>query len=107
MKKKFPVVPLENPPFTLDDIRRSIPERLFKRNTVWSLLFVFRGFGLACVLWYFATFIDLWFSGIFNLAAWCVFGLFQGCVLYGPWIIGNWFASLRCVSHCVNAYLYS
>ena len=67
-----------------------MPKHCWERSTAWSFLMLGRGVALAAALWYAASCIDVVVSEWpARLLLWTLFALVQGCVLFGPWIIGH------------------
>ncbi|KAI5829900.1 hypothetical protein K523DRAFT_273386 [Schizophyllum commune Tattone D] len=79
-------------PWSLQEIRASIPPRLFRHSTHLSLYFLLRDLCMAACAWKAATFIDPLFRHAVTLDALTPFGAiwwFQGLIFTGIWVIGH------------------
>ncbi|KAL1719968.1 fatty acid desaturase-domain-containing protein [Schizophyllum commune] len=79
-------------PWSLQEIRASIPPRLFHRSTSLSLYFLLRDLLMAACALEAATFIDPLFRHAATIDALAPFGAiwwFQGLIFTGIWVIGH------------------
>ncbi|KAL1719944.1 fatty acid desaturase-domain-containing protein [Schizophyllum commune] len=89
-------------PWSLQDVRASIPPRLFRRSTPLSLYFLLRDILMAACAWKAAAFIDPLFRHTATLdaltpfgamcarwACWGVYWWFQSLIFTGIWVIGH------------------
>uniref|UniRef100_D8Q6U0 Fatty acid desaturase domain-containing protein n=1 Tax=Schizophyllum commune (strain H4-8 / FGSC 9210) TaxID=578458 RepID=D8Q6U0_SCHCM len=79
-------------PWSLQEIRASIPSRLFLRSTLLSLYFLTRDLLMAACAWKAAAFIDPLFQHAVTIDALTPFGAiwwFQGLIFTGIWVIGH------------------
>lgn len=49
---------IDSPPRSIEEVRRGIPARLFKRNTIRGIGFLIRDIVMAAALWRAAEYID-------------------------------------------------
>ncbi len=88
--QRVPIVDLVAPPFTIEQLRAAVPVHCWERSTAWSFLLLGRGVALAATLWWLCGALDSlaehWAA---QVLLWTLFALVQGCVLYGPWIVGH------------------
>lgn len=85
--------PVAEPPFTLEDIRRALPDRLFQKSTARSLAYVARDLLLASALyWVIGRSIPLLLPAWARWLTWPLYWYAQGVVLTGEkegWRKGN------------------
>ena len=74
---------------TMDELRRAIPKRCFQRSSLISLGYLSRDFLYVSVLAYGALQIPCIQDTALRLAAWTVYGFFQGLVGTGIWILAH------------------
>jgi omega-6 fatty acid desaturase (delta-12 desaturase) len=78
------------PPFTIGDVKRSIPDHCFKRNTLKSMQYTIQDLIMAGMLLYCATLIDqpsVPFAA--KLVLWPMYWWCQGAVCTGLWVIAH------------------
>ncbi|KAA1474449.1 hypothetical protein DENSPDRAFT_824363 [Dentipellis sp. KUC8613] len=85
--------------FSMNDIRRAIPTRLFERNTATSMRYLARDMAMAAVLWRLALCIDPLLGSDRNIPlvgremlrwlGWALYWWFQGLVFTGIWVVGH------------------
>lgn len=73
----------EKPPFSLSDLRDAVPSHCWERPLWKSFFFLFRDLASIGALYVVAY---MYGSGFFF---WTLFGMAQGCLFFGPWIIGH------------------
>ncbi|PUZ50414.1 hypothetical protein GQ55_6G057300 [Panicum hallii var. hallii] len=85
----LPRCPTDKPPFTLAEIRSAVPPHCFRRSLLRSSAYLLRDLAVAgCLLW-------LALAGIpalppaLRLAAWPLYWVLQGSVLFGVWVIAH------------------
>lgn len=92
-------VPYAKPPFTLSQLKKSIPPHCFKRSVLHSFSYVVYDLTIAFLLYYVATnYINLLPKPLSYLA-WPIYGFVQGCVLTGVWVIAH-----ECGHHAFSDY---
>lgn len=90
--KRFPIIPIKDAPFTLKDIRDSVPKHCFERSTLYSLWFVLRDTIFATVLYFLAYQLIDRLTGdglLLNITSWVMFAFVQGTVLTGLWVCAH------------------
>ncbi|CAO2206026.1 unnamed protein product [Urochloa humidicola] len=89
----LPRSPTSKPPFTMSDIRNAIPPHCFRRSLIRSAAYLLRDLAISAALLYLAA------AGIIpnlpdrllllRLAAWPLYWVLQGSVLFGVWVIAH------------------
>lgn len=82
-------VPHSKPPFTLGQIKKSIPPHCFERSLIRSFSYLTQDLSLAFLLYYISTTYFHLLPRPFFYFAWAVYWTFQGCVLTGVWVIAH------------------
>ncbi|KAG0469004.1 hypothetical protein HPP92_018332 [Vanilla planifolia] len=82
-------VPFEKPPFTLSQIKKSIPPHCFERSLLRSFSYVVHDLLIAGGLFYLALCVLPKLPSPYHLFAWPVYWAAQGCVLTGIWVIAH------------------
>lgn len=72
-------VPASTPPFTLADIRRSVPAHCFEKSTLRSFAHLLADVVVCGLLWWGATLIDSIPSAALRWALWPVYWFAQVC----------------------------
>ena len=83
-------LPLEKPPFTLKEIRDSIPAHCFERSLLKSFLFLFHDLAICALLFYGASWIE--HSQVPALAKtllWPLYWFLQGTYMFGLWVLAH------------------
>jgi len=97
-KPKAAVLPLENPPFTVGDLKRAIPARCFQPTLVESFThvaidLVWLAAGWAAILAADAAIVALPLPALvavpLRIAAWAVYAFLQGVTMTGLWVIAH------------------
>lgn len=84
------ILPLSEAPFTLKMIRDAIPPHCFERSTGRSMIFFVRDILLMTSLcWVTLMIQERVESSWLRVVVWNVYGLAQGAVAFGLWIIGH------------------
>ncbi|XP_078165584.1 delta(12)-fatty-acid desaturase FAD2-like [Carex rostrata] len=97
--KKINKSPTERPPFTLSQIKKSIPPHCFNRSLLRSLSYVIQDLLICSILFYLAL---TWIHTIpvaFRYVIWVVYWAAQGSMLAGIWILGH-----ECGHHALSNY---
>ncbi|XP_078431089.1 delta(12)-fatty-acid desaturase FAD2-like [Wolffia australiana] len=81
--------PSQKPPFTLGDIKRSVPSHCFSRSVIRSLSHLARDLTLCTGLVYFAVALIPLFPPYLHTILWAFYVLSQGTVLTAIWILGH------------------
>ncbi|KAL5710468.1 hypothetical protein ACHQM5_021025 [Ranunculus cassubicifolius] len=92
-------VPYSKPPFTLSQIKKSIPPHCFKRSVLRSFSYVVYDLIIASILYYAATTYIPLLPKPLSYIAWPIYGFVQGCVLTGVWVIAH-----ECGHHAFSDY---
>ncbi|XP_047318722.1 delta(12)-fatty-acid desaturase FAD2-like [Impatiens glandulifera] len=94
-------VPSSKPPFTLGEIKKSIPPHCFQRSVITSFSYVVYDLLIASFLFYAATSYIHLLPGAPALSgfAWLIYAYVQGCVLTGFWVIAH-----ECGHHAFSDY---
>ncbi|KAJ3021010.1 UNVERIFIED_CONTAM: hypothetical protein HDU68_009858, partial [Siphonaria sp. JEL0065] len=86
----------EAPPFTLKELRDSVPAECFKHNTLLSLSYVALDLTMAAGLAYVASGIDNGWNGLVDTssvyiraALWFLYSVVQGWVCTGLWVLAH------------------
>ncbi|KAJ4765040.1 Delta-12 fatty acid desaturase [Rhynchospora pubera] len=98
-KKNIKKSPTERPPFTLSQIKKSIPPHCFNRSAFRSFSYVLQDLLMCSILSYLAV---AWIPSIpssFQYASWVLYWAAQGSVLAGVWILGH-----ECGHHAFSDY---
>ncbi|OEL15686.1 Fatty acid desaturase DES2 [Dichanthelium oligosanthes] len=86
----LPRSPTDKPPFTLAEIRSAVPPRCFRRSLVRSSAYLLRDLAVSgFLLWVALAGIPALPCAALRLAAWPLYWLLQGCVLFGVWVIAH------------------
>ncbi|CAG7721746.1 unnamed protein product [Allacma fusca] len=81
-------IPLERPPFSLKEIRDSIPPRCFERSLLKS--FMHLGFNIViCLALFYASTLINYFPIYIRLFLWPAYWFVQGAYLTGIWVIAH------------------
>ncbi|KAH7689412.1 omega-6 fatty acid desaturase (delta-12 desaturase) protein [Dioscorea alata] len=93
-------VPVDKPPFTLSQLKKSIPPHCFNRSVLRSFSFVFHDLFISTILLLFALYVipSIPFTSL-RLAAWPLYWIIQGSVLTGVWVIAH-----ECGHHAFSDY---
>ncbi|XP_039117738.1 delta(12)-acyl-lipid-desaturase [Dioscorea cayenensis subsp. rotundata] len=93
-------VPVDKPPFTLSQLKKSIPPHCFHRSILRSFSFVFHDLFISTILLLFALYIipSIPFTPL-RLAAWPLYWIIQGSILTGVWVIAH-----ECGHHAFSDY---
>ncbi|KAK9265551.1 hypothetical protein L1049_021614 [Liquidambar formosana] len=92
-------VPHSKPPFTLSQLKKAIPPHCFQRSILRSFSYVVYDLAIASFLYYVATsYINL-LPHPLSYLAWALYGIIQGCVLTGVWVIAH-----ECGHHAFSDY---
>nr|AAG23928.1 ELI7.7 [Petroselinum crispum] len=82
--------PHEKPPFTIGDLKKSIPAHCFEKTLVTSFRYLIQDLIMAYALYYVATnYIDQYLPHPINYLGWAAYIAVQGCVLTGAWVVGH------------------
>lgn len=92
-------VPYEKPPFTLSQIKKSIPPHCFQRSLLRSFSYVVYDLALASLFYYIATSYFHLLPHPLSYIAWPVYWIFQGCVCTGIWVVAH-----ECGHHAFSDY---
>ncbi|XP_047329110.1 delta(12)-fatty-acid desaturase FAD2-like [Impatiens glandulifera] len=94
-------VPCSKPPFTLGEIKKSIPPHCFQRSVITSFSYVVYDLLIASFLYYAATSYIHLIPGPPALSgfAWLIYTYVQGCVLTGVWVLAH-----ECGHHAFSDY---
>lgn len=76
------VLPGQELPFTLQDLKAAIPARCFQPSTFKSLSYFFLDVGIICGLYAIADKLDSWFF-------WPIFWLMQGTMFWALFVVGH------------------
>ena len=84
-------LPLERPPFTLKELRDSIPAHCFERSLLKSMLYTFHNLTVCVLLFYGASWIDPLSHSCWCLqwVLWPVYWFLQGSYMFGLWILAH------------------
>ncbi|CAL5003554.1 unnamed protein product [Urochloa decumbens] len=86
----LPRSPTDKPPFTMADIRSAIPPHCFRRSLLRSAAYLLRDLAVSgCLLYLAAAGIPSLPLAPLRLAAWPLYWLLQGSVLFGVWVIAH------------------
>jgi omega-6 fatty acid desaturase (delta-12 desaturase) len=84
--------PTAAPPFTIADIRASVPPELFERSAFWSFCYLLRdlaaivlAFACGAALYINGPLLPLWLRG----ALWPIYTYIAGCLFTGVWVIAH------------------
>ncbi|XP_047327481.1 delta(12) fatty acid desaturase FAD2-like [Impatiens glandulifera] len=91
--------PSSKPPFTLAEIKRSIPPHCFQRSLITSFSYVVYDLLVASFLYYAATSYIHLLPALSAGFAWLIYAYVQGCVLTGFWVIAH-----ECGHHAFSDY---
>ena len=83
-------LPLEKPTFTLETIRKAIPDHCFKRNLLTSLSHLISDLAIIGLLFYASTFIST--SSLppwSHYVLWPIYWYAQGSVMTGVWVLAH------------------
>lgn len=92
-------VPHSKPPFTLGELKKSIPPHCFQRSIPRSFSYVLYDLTIVFLFFYVAT---NYFQNLpqpLSYLAWPVYWMCQGCVLTGVWVIAH-----ECGHHAFSNY---
>ncbi|XP_047337845.1 delta(12)-fatty-acid desaturase FAD2-like [Impatiens glandulifera] len=94
-------VPTTKPPFTLAQIKKSVPPHCFQRSVITSFSYVVYDLLIVSFLYYAATSYIHLLPGPPALSGfvWLLYACVQGCVLQGVWIIAH-----ECGHHAFSDY---
>ena len=82
--------PLETPPFTLKDIRNSIPAHCFQRSLVKSFLFLFHDLAFCALLFYGASWIEHFGAPAWvKTLLWPAYWFLQGTYMFSLWVLSH------------------
>ncbi|CAN1278175.1 FAD12 [Linum perenne] len=91
--------PYSKPPFTLSDIKKSIPPHCFQRSLPRSFSYLAHDLTLVAIFYYIATtYIDL-LPNPLPYVAWPIYWAMQGCVFTGVWVVAH-----ECGHHAFSDY---
>ncbi|XP_024630932.2 LOW QUALITY PROTEIN: omega-6 fatty acid desaturase, endoplasmic reticulum isozyme 1-like, partial [Medicago truncatula] len=91
-------VPHTKPPFTVGQLKKSIPPHCFERSILLSFSYVVFDLSIAYVLYISTTYFHS-FPHPFPFILWPVYWLLQGCILTGVWVIAH-----ECGHHAFSNY---
>ncbi|CAN1144423.1 Delta(12)-fatty-acid desaturase FAD2 [Linum perenne] len=91
--------PHTKPPFTLGEIKKSIPPHCFKRSIPCSFSYVAHDLTIAAIFYYIATTYFHLLPSPFHYLAWPLYWACQGCILTGVWVIAH-----ECGHHAFSDY---
>ena len=92
-------VPTEKPPFTLGELKKSIPPHCFNRSLIRSFSFVFQDLAIISLFLYVAIFYLPLLPFSLKIFAWPLYWFAQGCVMTGIWVIAH-----ECGHHAFSDY---
>ncbi|GLT77946.1 hypothetical protein SLA2020_494990 [Shorea laevis] len=92
-------VPHSKPPFTLGQLKKSIPPHCFQRSVLHSFSYVVYDLTIAFLFYYVATNYFHHLPQPLSYLAWPIYGFVQGCVLTGVWVIAH-----ECGHHAFSDY---
>ncbi|PIA26232.1 hypothetical protein AQUCO_09500003v1 [Aquilegia coerulea] len=98
-KEAIQRVPYAKPPFTLSQIKKAIPPHCFQRSVIRSFSYVVYDFIIAFLLYHVATTYFSLLPQPLSYIAWAIYGVVQGCVLTGVWVIAH-----ECGHHAFSDY---
>ncbi|KAL6308656.1 fatty acid desaturase-domain-containing protein [Sparassis latifolia] len=89
-------------PWTLNQIRAAIPERLFVRHNGKAFVYLARDLAMAAMMWWFGTLLDPFCkrplvirnlgpvgAEILRWSGWLFYWWFQGLIFTGLWVVGH------------------
>eukprot|EP00249_Psilotum_nudum_P030705 c43632_g1_i1 orf=394-678(+) len=79
--------PSEKPPFTLAQLKNSVPPHCFDRSLARSVAYLTADLLISSSLFYATGFITI--PGILGLPVWAVYWIAQGAVLTSLWVIAH------------------
>ena len=85
-------LPLEKPPFSLKQLRDSIPEHCFERSLIKSLFYTLHNVAICTLLFYGATWIEhlpLPSWSCYQWILWPAYWFYQGSYMFGLWILAH------------------
>ncbi|KAH7843318.1 hypothetical protein Vadar_015153 [Vaccinium darrowii] len=92
-------VPHSKPPFTLSEVKKTIPPHCFKRSVLRSFSYLIYDLAITSMFYYAATtYIHLLPSPLSSLA-WVLYWICQGCILTGVWVVAH-----ECGHHAFSDY---
>ncbi|CAN1278168.1 FAD12 [Linum perenne] len=99
--------PYSKPPFTLSDIKKSIPPHCFQRSLPRSFSYLAHDLTLVAIFYYIATtYIDL-LPNPLPYVAWPIYWAMQGCVFTGWAMQGCLFIALWMIAHECGHHAFS
>ncbi|KAJ7974878.1 Fatty acid desaturase [Quillaja saponaria] len=100
LKEPLPLsrVPHLKPPFTLSQIKKSIPSHCFERSLLCSFSYVVYDLSLAFLFYIVTTYFYL-LPYPLSYFAWPIYWVVQGCILTGVWVIAH-----ECGHHAFSDY---
>ncbi|XP_077215575.1 fatty acid desaturase 2 [Tasmannia lanceolata] len=94
-------VPYAKPPFTLSQLKKSIPPHCFQRSILRSFSYVVSDLTITSILYYLATTYFFLLPRPLSFLAWPLYWAIQGCVLTGVWVIAH-----ECGHHAFSDYTW-
>lgn len=92
-------MPLAKPPFTLGQIKKSIPPHCFERSLLRSFSYVVYDLCISFLLLYIAATYFHRPPSPLACVAWPMYWILQGCILTGVWVIAH-----ECGHHAFSDY---
>lgn len=92
-------VPHTKPPFTLSQVKKSIPPHCFNRSIIRSFSYVIFDLTIASILTYIAINYIPTLPDNLSLLAWPIYWAIQGSILTGVWVIAH-----ECGHHAFSDY---
>lgn len=98
-QKPFQRVPYLKPPFTLSEIKKTIPPHCFQRSLIRSFSYIIYDLTLISIFYYLATSYIPLLPETLRYLAWPIYWAVQGCVMTGIWVIAH-----ECGHHAFSDY---
>ncbi|PWA60160.1 FAD2-9 protein [Artemisia annua] len=93
--------PTSKPPFTLADLKKSIPPHCFERSMIRSFSYLVADLTAVSVFYYVATTYIPQLPHPLPYLAWPIYWFLQGCVFMGIWLIAH-----ECGHHAFSDYVW-
>ncbi|XP_004497140.1 omega-6 fatty acid desaturase, endoplasmic reticulum isozyme 1-like [Cicer arietinum] len=97
-QKPLSRVPHTKPPFTISQLKKSIPPHCFKRSILISFSYVLHDLSISFLLYISTTYFHF-LPHPFSILLWPIYWILQGCILTGVWVIAH-----ECGHHAFSNY---
>ncbi|MCH81082.1 omega-6 fatty acid endoplasmic reticulum isozyme 2-like, partial [Trifolium medium] len=97
-QKPLSRVPHTKPPFTIGQLKKSIPPHCFERSILLSFSYVVYDLSIAFLLYISTTYFHF-LPHPFPFILWPIYWILQGCILTGVWVIAH-----ECGHHAFSNY---